>query len=373
MVFIRKTEKQEGGFCMAVIMGATEKKGEVGIEIEVEGNKFPKGVSPHYPQGVSPDLIPPQWRYVKDGSLRGQDNAEYIFAKPLMFSDVPKALEDLWAMFKKFGSKLDDSNRTSVHVHLNAQKWHMNRLTAFMALYYCLEEVLTAWCGEHRVGNLFCLRAKDAPAIIRQVRDFITSDGRATVGGNHHYAALNLNALTKHGSIEVRTMRGTQDSETIINWVAILERLYNLSSEYSDPRDICGLFSAAGPMEFFDTLLGDKAYVVRQGISMSEEEIRDSMYEGIRLAQDLCYCRDWDTFKPMEFKPDPFGRKPKKVMSGLQAAIDQYEYVNNAGPVTTNVPGGFISAPIPTHWVPDPEPEYDEDSDIQDILDAVTF
>jgi hypothetical protein len=132
-----------------------------------------------------------------------------------------------------------------------------------MALWYTFEEVLTEWCGEHRVGNLFCLRAMDAPAIIAQLRKFIKNDGQSQLSEHLHYAGLNAHALAKFGSLEVRTLRGCSDPQTIIDWVGILERLYNLSAEYEDPRDICGAFSSEGPLAFFEKILGDKVPVVR--------------------------------------------------------------------------------------------------------------
>jgi hypothetical protein len=62
---------------------------------------------------------------------------------------------------------------------------------------------------------------------------------------------------------------------------------------------------------------------------MTDDEVRDSMYEGIRLAQDLCYCRDWDLFLPMEYKQDPFGRKPERVLNNLAAAVPQFDEDNH--------------------------------------------
>lgn len=44
-------------------------KGDVGIEIEVEGKNLPK----HFEK---------YWRVEADGSLRGEDNAEYVLEKP---------------------------------------------------------------------------------------------------------------------------------------------------------------------------------------------------------------------------------------------------------------------------------------------------
>jgi hypothetical protein len=281
VVFIRAEKKPKGGFTMSVIMQTKDAKGDVGLEVEVEGNKFPKHLYNSRP-AVDPEKIPKGWKYVHDGSLRGEDNAEYIFDGPKAFDTVPDHVNALFKMFDDYGTKLVDSNRTSVHVHLNAQKWHMNRLCSFLALYYCFEEVLSMYCGDHRVGNLFCLRAKDAPAIIPQVRNFIASDGAAGIRDNHHYAGMNLSALRKYGSIENRLLRGAREPQLIINWVGILERLYKLSAEYPDPREVCGAFSQVGPLQFFQDILGDKAFLLRSELYMTDDEVRDSMSDGVQ-------------------------------------------------------------------------------------------
>lgn len=376
-LFRRRQPEPVMGFTLLSILRRMLKptKGSVGIEVEVEGNKFPK--VPGYETTLK--ALPLEgwtfWSYVKDGSLRGHDNAEYVLQKPIEFDQVPAAIEELDAKLKAYGSVLSESNRTSVHVHLNCQDFHMNRLASFCALYFCFEEVLTEWCGDHRVGNLFCLRGKDAPGLITKIKRFIRSDGQTELSDGLHYSGLNAHALTKFGSLEVRSMRGPTDLSIIVQWVSILERLYKLSGEFLDPRDISAQFSAQGPLTFFETILGEASITLRAGIEFDDERVRDSMYEGIRLAQDLCYCRDWDNFKPVDMKDDPFGRDMRKVS---KAYFDQLSSLNSAGGMLNAFAAEDASvapAPAPTPdsnpWTislsPAPmmmaEPELDEPED----------
>jgi hypothetical protein len=288
-------------------MGLVPTKGDIGLEIECEGNKFNKNDA----------ALPKAWCYHQDGSLRGADNAEYVLRQPVKFSEVPKVLSDLWADMAKNGTVLSQSMRTSVHVHLNCQSFHLNRLASFGAIYFACEEILTEWCGDHRVGNLFCLRAKDAPSIISQLRGYIKMDGRWAWSDGLHYAGLNLSALAKFGSLEIRTLRGVTDPSIIQDWVGILQRIYTLSAEYPDPREIIGMFSAEGPLEFLRNILGDYYDTVLAGVEMPEDEIRASLYEGIRFSQDIAYARDWSEYHPMAVTPDPFGRDTKKMAKRL--------------------------------------------------------
>ena len=360
--FYPKQKKNVVGFNMATLLSKKPVKGDVGIEIEVEGNKFQK------------ESVPVPWEYHKDGSLRGMDNAEYVLKRPIEFEKVPEAINILWDMFAKYGSILDESNRTSVHIHLNMQKFHMNRLTAFFALYFSVEELLTQWCGEHRVGNLFCLRAKDAHAIVTQLKKFIQSDGRHELRDGLHYAGLNANALHKFGSVEIRTLRGVNDPNVILEWVAILERIYKLSDTFKDPREIPSLLSSEGPMNYLELVLGDKTSVVRNGIDYGPEQVRDALYEGIRLAQDLCYCRDWSLYQPTDMKEDPFGRDMKKVMATYATvSFDQaIEHFAASPSFQPTLGGEWATAPTPAPLVfteVDVDLDVDEDEDEHDIDD----
>jgi hypothetical protein len=313
-IFVQRSAQETPGLNIAFLLGLGEKvfqKGEVGIEIEVEGKNLP---------GVSHEPPPSPWLYKPDHSLRGEENGEYVLKKAITFKEVPQTLSKLWDAFETAKTKFDDSNRTSVHIHLNCQRWHINRLAAFSALHFILEDVLTEWCGAHRVGNLFCLRARDAGAIITYLKNFIEADGNIPLPDGLHYAGFNVQALQKFGSVEVRTLRGVSDPNVIQDWVAIYERLYSLSGDFKDPTEICDWFSAEGPTAFFSRALGPMASVVRNGVTMTDEEISDSMYAGIRRAQDIAFCRDWSLFKKLDISDNPFGLSKKKLVEKAMAA-----------------------------------------------------
>lgn len=337
---------------MAPLLGHRIVDGDVGIEVEVEGNKFKK------------EYISAPWQYVEDHSLRGEDNAEYVLRHPIKFSEVPNAVNTLWDMMEDYGSVLDDSNRTSVHVHLNFGKAYKDQVCCFTSLFYVVEEILMEWCGSHRVGNLFCLRGKDAPGIVSKIKDFLIDDqyGRDHLTEGLHYANLNIHALRKMGSIEIRGMRGVDDPALIVAWVGILERIYKLASSYSDPREICEGLSGQGPLPFVKHILGDYYELVRAGITFSDQEVVDSAWTGIRLAQDLCYCRDWSKYVKPDLTEDPFGRR-----SAADNPYGQTNY-NAPTPQVTDPVEAFMSSwnppdPVTIQGPPPFEPEWDEEGD----------
>lgn len=332
-IFRREAASHKGS-PIGAILRHKEVKGDIGIEIEMEGKRLLHAED----EG---NIIVKGWRYHVDHSLRGEENAEYVMDGPVPFNRVEGELQRLWGALEDNGAIIDESNRTSVHVHMNCQKMFLNEFTSFAATYFALEEILTEWCGDHRVGNLFCLRAKDAPGIITAIESFIVDNGDRRFPEALHYAAFNPQALNKFGSIEIRTMRGTPDYATVLAWSQILQRIYEFARSFKDPRDVCQMFSAGGPITFFETVLGDKADFLRKELGLGDTFIRNSIYEGIRLAQRLCYCRDWSKFEQIELEPDPFGRSPASILGSL------------------NGPGAAAPAPSISYDFEDFEPEYD--------------
>lgn len=305
MVFLRKDNKTGEDLTVAAQMGSKLRKGHVGLEIECESktaNVFPKT-----------PVVAEDWTYHNDGSLRGADNAEYVLTKPLTFDEADKAVDKLFALLKEKKVPLAESVRTSVHVHLNVGGFYQNRLASLLSLWFICEEVLSQFCGDHRAGNLFCIRAKDGPAIITEVKNWFENKGQYGLDTEGlHYSALNVGALYKFGSVEIRTMRGLTKPEPVKQWVRILRKIYDESAKYTDPRSIIEQFSILGPMEFFNQLFGDEAQAIAAAVQ-GELNVSASLFEGMRFAQDIAYTRDWSVFNPVKSVVDPFGRKTKKA------------------------------------------------------------
>lgn len=254
--------------------------GDLGIEIEVEGSRLP--LCEHY------------WINEKDGSLKGLETREYVLAKPSSLDMVKKALDYLDKLYITSKTKVDDSVRAGVHVHVNCQKLTMTQLFTFMALYFTLENVLTKWCGQSREGNLFCLRASDAEGVLTQIKNgIVTKRWRDTFGRDKlRYAAMNVKALATYGSLEFRAMRGTRDLDLVYLWASVLLGLREKSMEFENPTKIIEQFSVLGPTGFMKEVLGDnyKHFVC--------EEQEEMLWEGVRNAQDIAYCVQWNKYEP---------------------------------------------------------------------------
>lgn len=258
------------------IFGVRHKKGLVGIEIEVEGHRLPMEIGSY-------------WNREVDGSLRGE-SAEYVLKTPVAHGKVNKALSVLKAAYVRNDAKINnESPRTGVHVHINVQDLNMVKVFNMITLYHALEELLVRYCGEGRQGNLFCLRLKDADYLSEYYRQALRrGDWHVLRDDAIRYASLNVTALHKFGSLEFRSMRGSDDFDMIETWVNMLVKLKEAAELYPDPVAIVESLSRDGELRFLETVLGEE--LANEVIAPDAEDV---IREGIRIIQDICYDVDW--------------------------------------------------------------------------------
>jgi hypothetical protein len=234
------------------LLGCKSQRGDIGIEIECEGDNM-----------IALDEA--VWRSEDDGSLRGhypQTRCEYILAKPLKIEAIPVALTELSKRLKEANAVLDFSHRCSVHVHVNVQQLEYQQLLAFMYTYYLLEEPFMTYCGKSRKGNNFCLRLQDAEGVLEVVNAMFENgeEGIHHIGQDRQrYAAMNFEALRKYGSLEFRGMEGNMDVNRISTWCQALIRMRDFAVKLDNPQKVFDLFQQLDPVAFIDAVLGDIA------------------------------------------------------------------------------------------------------------------
>jgi hypothetical protein len=260
-------------------------KGDIGVEIEVEGRNLPLRVS--------------GWRSERDGSLKGEENIEYVLAEPATLQGVSKALATLDKAYQAHDSRVDDTVRAGVHIHINCQHLTMTQLYNFMTIYLILENVLVKWCGDYREGNLFCLRSCDAEYMLAIVRQAALDEKKAYRIRFHtdelRYASMNVKALGDYGSLEFRAMRGTRDLDLIYKWAESLYNIREFAKKFDKPSDIIEQFSFDGAETFLDNAVGENSVMFKAECG---DELQSMLFDGMRCAQDIAYSRDWATFEP---------------------------------------------------------------------------
>lgn len=262
--------------------------GLFGIEIEVEGRELPR--------------IPfKYWNTTQDGSLRGEDTAEYVLKKPLERPETMAALVELTRAMEAAGSTLAWSERCSTHVHVNCTNFTAVQLFNFITLLLLFEDTLVNWCGEARTGNLFCLKTRDAMGSILNIASYLKEHGMRHVGGDDiRYSAINLAALHKYGSVELRSLYGTVDKAVIHTWISVLENIHNAAMDYKNPIAVIHDLSFRGAEAFakgifkehFDTFF-------TSSVNFAE------VMEGARRSQIIAFSADWDTIFDKEIREEP--------------------------------------------------------------------
>lgn len=233
-----------------IIPDLKESKGIFGVEIECEG------------EGLAV-METKYWKTEADGSLRGHfpdKSAEWVFNSPLSFNEAVKAINQLSSTQKECGAKINFSFRTSTHVHVNMQDLTEDQVLNFIYTYVLIEEVLLNFCGPSRKANRFCLSINDGEGTL----DFLNQMFRLGVGSVRRfhenevrYAALNIAALNKYGSIEIRSMRGTLDIDVLTTWLCALGNLRSFATERTHVHEIHDLFVNNTPENFLRMVLRD--------------------------------------------------------------------------------------------------------------------
>lgn len=325
-----------------LITGRRPKKGGYGIEIEVEGNNLPHGL--------------PGWAEHQDGSLRGE-STEYVFASPLDYDASLKKLTELETAFRDSKSKLDFSYRTSIHVHVNVSDLPLVQVANFITTYFILEDVMFDFAGRDRAGNLFCLRGSDAQGLIQTLiasirygrpLDYLNSD-------QIRYSALNPKALVQHGSLEIRSFRGTEDFDAVRQWLTIVHQLRQSVGNFEDPQQIVASLSALGSDGFIRNIFNDET----AELFLRRPNLHQRLIEGVRLIQDFAFCiPDW-TYQEPEGKEKGLQAFENVILqAGLPPAPPQNERAAIRQPVWNNIILGDI---VPVD--PDPEEVEFEDED----------
>lgn len=309
------------------LLGKELVKGDVGLEIECEGAGL-KEVFNEY------------WRSEDDGSLRGrypESRIEFVLQRPIAVEYVRKAMEDINDHLKN--SKPVFSFRTSVHAHVNVLDLTDHQLLTFIYTYLILEEPLMNYCGKERKGNRFCLRYQDAEGMNR-VLDKLFTKGAKELGNwaeeHIRYAAINLAAIRKYGSVEFRGMRGTLETDVIDIWCKALVSIRNYACHQKDCLDVHDTFIKLGAGEFLKHVLGDLSQFFTY--KNYEKDVGSSFSQAINL--------------PYQFHEAFVKEKPKKAKVEEAAPWENnlMERLNQAG-----VAADPRRRAVPVH-MPEPAP-----------------
>jgi hypothetical protein len=208
-------------------LSAKPQKGALfGVEIEVE-NVCLNGV-PSVPEVSG-------WAAKGDSSLRA--GIEFVTRTPESLTRTVEKLRQYEKVLSKYTYSF--SFRTSVHVHMNMQDLTLQDVAKITLAYSSIEKLLGEFCGRSRMNNRFCLDIHHNSYYTEDLYSSLTPDFvRKSLAGTANvsyvlgkiatlprYSSVNLRSLTSFGTLEFRSLRGTEDVGTIIVWIRILNAL----------------------------------------------------------------------------------------------------------------------------------------------------
>lgn len=260
--------------------------GHVGIEIECEvRNEMTRNWDSKF------------WSLHRDGSLRGV-GYEFVLARPIHIKDVDPALKEWRSLCDAYDIRFVDSKRTSVHVHCNVQDYTILQVLNVVCAYWLCEPLLLNICGEERKGNLFCLGLDCADTVHTQLIQNLKKHQffQGFAKDAYRYASLNLEALYKFGSLEFRTMRGTQDTKLISSWARELHYLVSNAAKAKSPHDFLELINAGKHKKFLRRHFTES--FVAELIKATGHSWRDIINSRAMYVMDILHARDeWDPVK----------------------------------------------------------------------------
>lgn len=291
--------------------------GDVGIEIECEGQNL------KYVESGG-------WCTEDDNSLRGvypEQRCEWVLVKPIPIRDVFPSIQYLADLQAE--SEINFSFRTSTHIHVNVQQLEFDEVINMVYTYLLCETVLMNYCGDSRIGNRFCLRMEDAEGFSNYFQKIIKNGAHSLRMLNPNdqirYAAINLEAMWKYGSLEFRGMEGTLDSTRIHNWASALVNIRTFAKKHKDIRQIHDLFVRNKPEAFFDMVFGEVADVFKY------VGFENDMRKGFSLTIDMPYAYRVE--------------EPKKEAAPFKEKLeDMFEEMRGRGVHIEEVPNPFAAA-----------------------------
>ena len=191
---------------------------EAGIEVTVEGYNH---------------TTRPHWKLVTDGSLNGNDTFELV--SPILVGEAGlRELEKVCWVLDLCDMKVNGS--CGLHVHIDAAGFSMETWRNLALSYKHLEPVIDKFMPASRRDNYYCKGLGHvSDEMIRSART--VDELKSRIGNRYH--KVNLEAYSRHKTVEFRQHSGTTNFTKMRNWVLFLHKLVTFATR--------GQVPAAGP------------------------------------------------------------------------------------------------------------------------------
>lgn len=235
------------------------------------------------------------WEWHEEGSIR-EGGSEFVFVEPLFGRDAITALEGLCAFAHE--NRWRSTLRTGLHVHMDVRDMEVMQLVGMCVLYAIFEPAIFHWIGDNRENSHFCVPWYRSDGSILEAADIIKSAVKPVEGVNmdllqsaeryQRYAAFNLQALFRYGSVEARHMKTTTDVRRIMEWINLLMSMKRAVARIpASDTAIVRTVENLGPFRALEQILGPECRflvygdfdkdVLEIGIPTANELIREGL------------------------------------------------------------------------------------------------
>ena len=171
----------------------------------------------------------PHWKLVTDGSLSGINTFELV--SPILVGEAGlRELEKVCWVLDLCDVKVNDS--CGLHVHIDAAGFNMETWRNLALSYKHLEPVIDGFMPASRRNNRYCRGLGHvSDERIRSARTVDELKGR--IGDRYH--KVNLEAYSRHKTVEFRQHSGTTNFTKMRNWVLFLHKLVTFATRGQVP------------------------------------------------------------------------------------------------------------------------------------------
>ncbi len=210
-----------------------------GMEFEIQGLNPDRAARALFNAGIqcerpnSTHATAENWKAVYDGSV--SNGAEVV--SPILSEARLNEAHKVTKALKDSGARVDRA--TGFHVHIGADAFGGKaNLASFILNYYGAHHAIAALVAPSRLNNRYCAILNRTAA---EAQASHTLNGNEGAYNGNRYTSLNIEAMQRHGTIEVRLHQGTLNGVKAIAWAKLMSAMVDATKNGLDIHEIEGL------------------------------------------------------------------------------------------------------------------------------------
>lgn len=181
------------------------------------------------------------WKAVYDGSVSNGAEVVSPILNPSRLNEAHKVTKAL----KDHGARVDRATGFHVHIGMNAfGDWGTGgeeNIAKFILNYYAMHHAIAALVAPSRLNNRYCAVLNRDNA--QRQAEFTAGQNRGAFNGNR-YTSLNLESISRHGTVEVRLHQGTLNGVKAIAWSQFIAGMIDATVKGADMTALTGNLTA---------------------------------------------------------------------------------------------------------------------------------